>query len=491
MSKRKEIKQIILELESNFPVDTWMAYGLHVWPYLRIKLYMILFNKGKKAGPEIGAVELKNKRYRHSIFNSLIKVLKLPYDFIKLHFFFKRLGKRQLLFFGSHIHRVKYNEKYYNKYFDVMTQEHGLLDECYMIEFQKLLKPLFNEKQVIPLSKELSRFKKIRKVYGKQSIEKTFSLDNFSEFIERLKVLEIYSENMFTINAILKWAKKVKNTVPFFEKLFEKVNPDKIVFLSYYGFDDMAAALFAANNRSFKTFDMQHGPQTNVNMAYTDWTKVPKLAFNTMPKGYWLWDELTKENIDKWANENDLVSTEVVGNPFVELIREKVTVNSNQTILYCLQAQKKWTSYFFPSAVMELLRKSNFTWILRMHPRSSFTKEELSSFLVDNGIERNMFLIQNPYDKPLPIALMESKLHITNFSGSFIEANQLGVANLIIDSTGEDLFFEYFSEDNTFYVNKNDTLFLEKVSDILNNTHSILNKEGLNIYNPLHKSSIA
>lgn len=55
------------------------------------------------------------------------------------------------------------------------------------------------------------------------------------------------------------------------------------MFLGYYGFDDLYSALITASKLKIKTIDFQHGPQTNVDLAFSNWNKVPAVGFNAMP----------------------------------------------------------------------------------------------------------------------------------------------------------------------------------------------------------------
>lgn len=62
------------------------------------------------------------------------------------------------------------------------------------------------------------------------------------------------------------WSLKIECWESFSKKVFKKIKPKKIIFLSYYGFDAITSVMSAANKLNIKTVDLQHGPQTNTHM---------------------------------------------------------------------------------------------------------------------------------------------------------------------------------------------------------------------------------
>ena len=50
---RREITDLINEIEEMFPVDTWVVDDIHVWPLIRIPLAMNLYELSSPSGAKL------------------------------------------------------------------------------------------------------------------------------------------------------------------------------------------------------------------------------------------------------------------------------------------------------------------------------------------------------------------------------------------------------------------------------------------------------
>ena len=171
-----------------------------------------------------------------------------------------------------------------------------------------------------------------------------------------------------------------------------------------------------------------------------------------MPKEYWNWDHLSVENIEKWSTHSKFVKAIEKGQPFISYCKKHFTSKekTEDYFIYTLQTTPFSLHDLFPESVLEAIQVSTIKWIIRLHPRSYFTKNELELFLKNVGITSN-FEIQNAQDDALPFVLAGAKLHITNFSGCVIEAKMLAVPTIIIHQMGKEMFDAYIDNEVIFY----------------------------------------
>ncbi|GIZ07457.1 hypothetical protein [Flavobacterium sp. UMI-01] len=488
---QKEIKNLILEIENKWPVDQWVIDGICIWPYVRLKLYIgFLSNLAvnpNKAEPKDSC----NKEF--TIKRDLLQIVKeIIVGFFRLQFFFGSLKKKKILFFGAHFHRVIQDSKYFNRFYDAMVEHHNLQDDVYMIEYQWVYDSIYNKKAVITLNKYLDDYKLLIKVLKRfKKIKITRELDQYNEFYQSLILLKL---DVKTLNIseldIVNWASKVNSLERFFYRFYSKTKPLKVVFLGYYGYDDLTAAVLAANKLGIKTVDLQHGPQTNIHLAYSNWSKVPQNGYNTMPIEFWNWDNNSKKNIDEWAIKTTNIQSKIIGQPFVSYWLNKVEKLkcNNKCIFYSLQTTPFSIEDMISPEIILLIKNTKFKWILRLHPRSNISIDTLQGYLKLHKIYENV-IIQDAFHSPLPEVLSKSVLHITNFSGCLIEAYLMDVPTLLIHKMGQEMFNSYIDEKKVFYLNRESENFELDFFNILKKveTYKRLNNK-LEIFNPITES---
>jgi len=468
---QENIKRSILELEQKYPVDSWNINGIDLWPYIRIRLYLNMLVFSGDSGDEQSNLDVSVIKSPNFL-NKITTSVKIIIAIFRLQLFYLRLQKKKALLFGTHFHRVLFNGKYFNRFYDSIIEHHNLQNKVYMMEYNKVCKPIYNKKAVIKLSKRLHDYKLLSKLKLKNSgIKNTVQLKGYSDFYEELSGLnlDIQSLKVSQID-LMNWARKMNSLMGFYSKVYKKTNPSKVVFLGYYGYDDLYAALIVANRMNINTIDFQHGPQTNIHMAYSSWSKLPHRGFNTMPREFWTWDQNSKENIESWASKTNNSKVILVGQPYISFsLASKKLNNQESEILYSLQVEPLDQ---LGTKIINLIRNSAYVWNLRLHPRSTSNEKDLRLFLNKNGLIGN-FKIQNPISNSLPESLANTILHITNFSGCLIEAHLMGVPSLIINNVGKEMFAEYIDNKLVYYIDENEEDFDLKFEKLMKNIKTI------------------
>ena len=483
------IKQKILFIEQSFDVDKWELNGIHVWPYIRIKLYFLLLtnlNDEDKIKCQEQSSIVKGKSF--FILKKLNLVLGLLFSFFKSEFFFFRLKPKKIIFFGSHIHRVKHKDYYFNRFFDSMVDTHNLQDYVYTVEHQKVYDVNFNQKNIIPLTQRLKDFTIVQKLKNRLK-EKNLDvyLEGYTIFLEFLSN-EIPNAQSLSISEsdMIRWTNKIKLLDVFYTRMFSKVQPEKIIFPGYYAWDNLYAAVLTANKLKIKTIDFQHGPQTNVHMVFSSWTKIPERGYGIMPTEYWTWDENSKINIDKWAKNTSNVITKIVGQPYLEYWKQKneKLVLGQKEILYSLQLMP--LTQMLSDTIIALIIDCFEYWKIRLHPRNEFNKSDIEKYLDSKGVKRSSYSIHDSRECPLPEVLTTTCLHVTAFSGCLIEAKMMGIPSVIIDSVGKEIYKDYIDNELVFYLDQDEIDFKDnffKLSGKIKSPVSVISRNS--IVNPI------
>jgi hypothetical protein len=483
------IKKKIIAFERQFEVDTWVVNGIDVWPYIRIKIYFLLLtNCTEKSNETIFQANIRKNINKPKIKNIFQLLGGVVFSFIKTKYFFLRLRRKKIIFFGSHIHRVKHENEYFNRFFDSMVSHHNLQKDVYMVEHQKVYQLNYNNQAIIPLEAVLLDYKLVDKLKSKLRKQKnSYTLSNYENFLSVLEndVVNAKSLNIST-NDLLAWSLKIKKLAIFYKRLYLKVKPLKAIFPGYYAWDNLYAAVYAANKLKIKTVDFQHGTQSNVHMVFSSWTKIPEKGFNIMPKEYWSWDEKSKKNIDYWAKNTSSIITKVVGQPYLQywIQKSKYVKHQNNVILCTLNLMP--LSEMFNDAIATVINESEQLWEIRLHPRNEFSSGDIEVYLESLGVKRIKYSIHDAREVPLPQILSKTAIHITAFSGSLIEAKMMGIPSVIINTIGEEIFKDYIDNNLVYFLDQNSTSFAIDFLNLFKNLKDVkYNGENNVIINPI------
>ncbi|MBS1513752.1 MAG: hypothetical protein JSS63_01885 [Bacteroidetes bacterium] len=434
-----EILEYILELEKNFPVKTWKAFGFHIWPIIRISLGLHLSAKN------FFTKSNQISSYRSSLLSDSINSIWASVysgwsDSVNNQ---KIDGKFGAVFLNVTSTRYfKLGGKWFNPFSDSFT---GYFEEkkinSLVLEYTDTMEkkiPRYRNSKYIGTGINLMNLNTLFQL----KFEKfNFSeLSGFDDFLEKTK---------FTEKFFLKKILRVLNYSVYFEKILKKAKPGIAIVEGYYSYIAMGM-LLAAHRLKIKTADIQHGVQSESDYLYSLWNEIPDEGYETLPNIFWCWTETEKENINLWGlNTNGKYLSLAGGNPVLELnendehvnyytkeINELKNSKPNQiNILYTHQAE-----FELNELLVRIIQQSpeNWVWWIRFHPQyfeaQSKVTEQLSRLKLKNVIYDNI------HSYPLSLLLKNMSLHVTEFSSSVLEADMLGVPSIVLSRTGEELF---------------------------------------------------
>lgn len=468
MIEAKDIKQHLLRLESSYPVDQWEVDGVKVWPYLRIRLFIDLLKYSKpKTTTSSKTTNLKSSKKK--FIKQLFQVFK---DLFYLFHFFLKLQSKSVIYYGGHFHRTKIDGVYFNRFFDALSYNYGLSDDHYTFEFLKIYNRNFYQSSILDLSSSINAYNTLQKIKAKvfkqRKIVSKVSLQEYDDFLKDVSQLNHFIVlDSYTESSVVRWTKKIIDLQPFFEAVYKRVQPKYVVYAGYYGYDHLYASIYSANSMGIKTVDVQHGPQTNTHMVFSDWTKIPENGYLLMPKIYWNWDEHSKANILKWGSFNG-IEAKCIGQPYINYFNatNKVNIPKQPYVLYSFQAKPFSLKDFLSDSILSLIRAMDYIWILRLHPSSYITKADVEKFVKENDVLEKV-KIEDAKSSPLPVSILKSTWHITHFSGCVIEAMMLDTPSIIINDFGQAIYKDYIDQKKVFFVDYKASNFVSQIKNVM------------------------
>ncbi|WP_396148818.1 hypothetical protein [Flavobacterium sp.] len=460
IKSRIDIKNFVLEIENKFPVNQWKIDSIHLWPYLRIKLFFYLIHSIEKS-------EVKNRdekpKSKEIFLKSTYRNVRAVFRYYR---WLKSLPKKKYIFVGADAHRVDYRNARFNRYFDILIEKYEIESDSIYFEYGLNSGKQYNKDLIFTFSEALKGFlylKKFNKLPQNVHLE---GYDSFLVFLSKDKLfnrfITIYSKELVT-----QWAhEKLYPKVLFFKKVFQIIKPEKVLILCYY-LDDIFALTAAANQLKITTVEMQHGPQSNVHLAYSSWYYLPESGYDMVPNNFWCWDKGSHDVIQDWTKNNANYSVDVIGNPWIDYWKTKeLNYNHQNYILYTLQPNPLTLNQLFPESIVDFIKNNPYEWFIRLHPRQLNEKDTIKSFLKSRGVLELVNLDEASTD-PLPLLLSKASLHLTHFSGAAIEASFFNVFTVLLNEIGVFSFQDLISSQKAVYLNPDDTNFQQKLNTFI------------------------
>jgi len=223
----------------------------------------------------------------------------------------------------------------------------------------------------------------------------------------------------------------ITNQVEYLMFLFvlQKGKVKNILLYCYYN-NTMMSIIRAANKLNITTIEYQHSQVTSNHFAYSRWATNQKNNHNFFPSKMWVWRQTDAVYLKQQFEAIKKLDFIVGGNLSLNLskvIRDKKE-DAHIRVLVTLQG------IGLPDYVISCIKKHpNLIMYLRLHPRYPQDKE-LCEML------KSKYKEQIEMEKANTLSLSEiftsMDYHLTNFSGSAIEAEYFGLTNIIFGEKG-------------------------------------------------------
>jgi len=393
----------------------------------------------------------------------------------------KNLKSKKNLFYNLSANQIQFEEKSINRLFHPIICKYNLEKQSSVINsginyptknYPAEFDVNFNFGQEHFLAWKKFTFKIKNKFTRGNKIE----LKNLNEFDTYLKTFSIFNDFTDILNYTIEKKYFIELNLSFYTKLLKKINPQNLFILAYYESSHNFLITAAANDLNIRTIEMQHGPHPEFHLGYCIWTKIPKFGFNTIPYYYWCWDNISTLVFNSWIPNIYNFKAFVGGNPWVEYWKHKLPyTNLPKFILYTLQPAPLTLELLFPPEIIKIIKSKKITWYLRLHPLQQENLNEIVAFLKEKEIY-DLVNIKDANNNHLPLLLYSCQFHVSNYSGSIIEASLFYKFSIILHTIGENGFKELIQEKRAIYLPPNSPNFESTFNEIIDSFELTDNK---------------
>src|SRR4030042_1101014 len=209
----------------------------------------------------------------------------------------------------------------------------------------------------------------------------------------------------------------------------------------------------ACRNLGIVSVDIQHGLQGDLHWAYGRWNNVPETGYEVLPNLFWVWSNLEAEAIKRWnSSVSEWHQPVVGGNLFLDLWRS----SENEIVKYYdneignAKGNKKHLIHVLYTigyedadklrTILSTMRQNESLcyWWLRVHPGKLKERNSFKKWVRENRISNGE--VDLATDLPLYALLRQMDLHLTFYSSSVFEAEDLGVPSVVVGDYGKELF---------------------------------------------------
>lgn len=459
----EDIFNFIIELETKFPVDKWAINGLLVWPLIRIKLYQFLLYKY--------SVTIAPNKKKSKFLSIGLKFFQVIVEVPMKHFWFSLINlkstqvpskEHEAIFLSDGVSFSLLHKKWFDKFCDPLIEklENLNIKSLRLDPINRYHIPRYKPSIFIQLFINIQILKSIFHIafFNKK---KSFELGEYERFISFLKEREMYVDSVSS-KAIQKQVVKIEYIKKWYIDLLDSTN-SKIGFsVCYYGDYNLAFNL-ACRFKKIKCVDIQHGVQGKYHVAYSNWTKVPKVGYELLPDYFWCWSDYEVGIINKWASTLQNRIHEPVNGTYLFMDMWK---DNNSAIVkkydeifshVVLKAQEDikvlvtlgwdlWDKSIIKDTLLAVKETQNrYKWYIRLHPTMLKDKKNIKKMFYDFGITN--YNIDDATNLPLYALLRNIDIHVTHCSSSTIEAAYFGIPTILTDQYGKDLFYDQISEE--------------------------------------------
>jgi hypothetical protein len=483
---RKKLVNILNDIEKKYPVNQWTYNGIYVWPIIKLQIYFYYLHNFIEKGVSSKSQQKSKAKRINEIFVSLIQVIRL---LVK-----PKVKGKWIVGTESENYKTIWNNTKINKFYHPL--ETPINQEGFQLLYLNWSSTSKNNKSSSPkgilfMNQYYPFFRFWNKLKSFFKKPKVF-FPEYKSIIE-----EIESEMPFKLQFSKGNEKKylchnierVFSYSTSIKLVLQKYRPELILELCYYNLANLSLNILA-NESNIPVIEIQHGSLGPSHLGYTGWSNFPKNGYNLFPNKIWCWDTLSYDHINTWASKNSNIELIIGGNTWVTYIKnsklkdldrffEKKTI-----ILYTMQRN------YIEDYIYETIKLSSekYLWMLRAHPRHLESIEEIKRKAAQYKIE-NKIELDKAQKMPLPAILINSYLHLSEFSGSIIEAATIGTHSIILNQDGVDSYSSYIDEGKaTAFLSKNPEKLFHFINNFVSDT-SIKDKKLIN-YNNIIKNII-
>lgn len=449
--KTSAIMDLINDLEARYQVDQWTFDGIHVWPFIRIKLSFDLFYRYHVSSPSGGAPQASlPSRALCLVKNNLKFARAVVTDFRKNAWPSKRA---EVVFVSDGVSYALLEGSWYEKFCDplISVLERQQRTTFLISPLHEYLVPRHSPSLFIQPCIDLVKVKNY--LLPDSGTASNAFLQEHPDCCAYLAEQKIPA-SLMDQRMVQAYVRMIQGISRLYCSVLERLKPSLVFLVSYYGIEGMAVNL-ACRRLSIPSVDIQHGFQGELHIAYARWNKVPVSGYELFPSYYWCWSDSDVETIRKWSAAVDRWHHPVAGgNLWLDMWQQggQQVIDRYDAVLQNALAPHRDAHHILVSlqpglsdqtTLDSLLKaitrgKRAWRWWFRLHPCMLQERQQIKDLLNLNGITD--FELDLATDLPLYSLLRHLDLHITHSSSTVIEAQQFGIPSVIIHEFGTEFF---------------------------------------------------
>ncbi len=311
MKTSSEVLAAINELERGFPVQTWRANDIDLWPTYRIRLYTLATSAFLLSNAAVGWPE----RMRRLGERGARALWRVPLAALRDRSMNASVrAGNSAVFLSDGVSFTKLGGLWFDRIVDPLMLA---LDECGLASLK--LTPL-SEAHVprqVPsrfVQPTIDRIK-LFGMRGKVNPE----LVEFDAFLARARA--IFGAQAPGRDWLVIQAARLDRLADWFAGILRRSGASHAFVNTYYSLEG-SAFVQAAKRAQVRSIDLQHGMQGPHHVAYARWTDVPATGYTTLPSEFWVWGVEEAHAIDDWRGARSVHVPRVTGNLWLERWRD-------------------------------------------------------------------------------------------------------------------------------------------------------------------------
>lgn len=229
------------------------------------------------------------------------------------------------------------------------------------------------------------------------------------------------------------------------ERILRKTRARLAFSVCYYGGERYALQL-ACRAVGVTSVDVQHGGSGDAHWAYRRWMRVPPGGYELLPDVFWGWGESDRDDVLRWSKRLGGVHRPIVGgNLFMDLWRRddssyvqrylarvRAVRDAHPGLRQVLLTMSGLETDAQLDALCRVIAGSGDRWFwwVRCHPTRLEKRAAVERALRAAGATRTS--VAEATDLPLYAVLRCVDAHVTEYSSTVIEAAQFGIPSVMI-----------------------------------------------------------
>lgn len=422
---------------------------MKVWPLIRIHLYFSLFAHHHV---KVTTRPRRNK-YVAAVNNIVTDIFKFAYANYKDEKKCAALKESDVLFLSDGISFASVDGYWYEKFCDplISALSDKELSSLLITPSSRYLVPRNTSSKFIQPGLSLAKIQGV--LHSKLKPALRCDLPEFQEFINFVNDADV-GISVPNLDELTRLISCLNQYVIYYDKILDNVRPQIAGIVCYYNIEGLAFCL-ACRKNDIPCFDLQHGLQGPLHVAYGRWNKVPQDGYEMLPSLFWCWSESEASAIRQWSHAADSYHHPIVGgNPWLNLWKrnaselttkyDKIITNSSKMgwqqkrVIISLQFGVDDKETLQPILDTVAGSDSSYFWWIRLHP-CMLEKRSVVKEMFDTCGNTNIN-IDEATDLPLYALLRHADLHVTHSSSTVIEAESFGVPSIITSEYGAEFF---------------------------------------------------